>query len=194
MPRRALAALLAVACIVPSFAADGAADKEKAAVTQPEKTTAKKNDITKEKGGNKDKERPACMRCGATCGLVPTCVCESGTRKQPKIEFDVTCEPNCLAGCSTTPSFLPRGRDGAACANCCAEPCACPSRVRWCKKVERKTVDEEVPTVVRKVKYICRCCAGTCPTGCCTADRQRAWTPAWWTNLTWWWPRKPTVR
>ncbi|NCA10956.1 hypothetical protein EBR56_03970 [bacterium] len=186
-----------------AHAAHGAADKETAADKQSEKPAAKAKDKPQDedtdKNTEKDKdkkknsadEKPACMRCGATCGLTPVCACEPGTKKRPKAEFEATCKPLCVAGCTTRPWFLDWGHDRAPCTSCCAEPGACPSRVRWCKKLERETVDEEVPTVVRKVKYVCRCCSGTCSADCCGATQRCQPLPAWWTNLTWWWPRKP---
>lgn len=164
MPSRPIAALLFALALL----ACGAADKDK--------------------DKNKEDRKPACMRCGATCGLTPLCVCEAGTKKRPKTEFEATCEPICVAGCGSKPWFLDWSCDRTTCTSCCNEPCECPSRVRFCKKLKKETVDEDVPTVVRKVKYVCRCCAGTCTAGCCRGGwRHRV--PAWWTNLTWWWPR-----
>jgi hypothetical protein len=145
------------------------------------------------KGGAKAPEKkdavPACMHCGATCGLAPACVCEPGTKKQPKVEFDVTCEPVCIPACAHDCWPFGGHAAGASCTSCCAEPCECKSRVRWCKKIKKETTDEEVAIVERKVKYVCDCCAGRSG-GCCgTTPRPRP--PAWWTSLTWWWPRKP---
>ena len=202
MPSRFIAAPLVVGALfawAAAHTAHGAADKETAADKRPGKTTAKGTDKPQDKDQDKDKDKdkdkaaakPACMHCGATCGLVPVCVCEPGTKKRPKTEFDVTCEPLCVAGCTTAPWFLGWRHDRETCTSCCAEPCDCPSRVRWCKRLKRDTVDEEVPTVVRKVKYVCRRCSGTCSAGCCGADRRCRPLLAWWTNLTWWWPRKP---
>lgn len=176
MPSRAIAVL----CFALALLACGAADKGKEKDPQA---------ATKDK--KKEAEKPACMRCGATCGLAPVCVCEPGTKKRPKTEFEATCEPLCVPGCGRMPWFLDACRDRTTCTSCCDEPCACPSRVRFCKKLQKETVDEAKPTIVRKVKYLCRCCAGSCTAGCCGGERRRPWPPAWWPNLTWWWPRKP---
>ena len=186
-------ALLAWGAVLP---AHGASDKETAADKQPDKPSAKGQD--KDKPQDKDKEKksqeegkPACMHCGATSGLAPICMCEPGTKKRPKTDVVVTCEPLCVAGCTTKPWFLGWCHNHATCTSCCEEPCECPSRVRWCRRLTRDTVDEEVPTIVRSVKYVCRCCSGTCSAGCCGAGRRCPPLPAWWMNLTWWWPRKP---
>ncbi|NBT12288.1 MAG: hypothetical protein EBS56_01620 [Planctomycetia bacterium] len=146
-----------------------------------------------DKPADKPKERkpPACMHCGATCGLAPVCVCEPGTKKRPKVEFEVTCEPICVAGCGGGPRFLDGHAAGTTCTGCREEPCACRGRVRSCKRIRRETVDEDVPTIVRKVGYVCDGCSGRCAAGCCGGGQRRHWLPAWWVNLTWWWPRKP---
>jgi hypothetical protein len=89
----------------------GAADKEQAADKQKDSSKPKvaekakgKDDKGKDdKEKPKEDEKPACMHCGATCGLEPICVCEPGTKKQPKVEFDVKCEPICVAGCGSKP-------------------------------------------------------------------------------------------
>lgn len=201
MPSRFATLLVAGVILVwgTPHVAHGAADKETAAGKQSEKPEAKANDKPQDKDKDKDKDKkkspeegkPACMHCGATCGLAPVCVCEPGTKKRPKAEFDATCEPLCVAGCATKPWFLDWCHDRTRCTSCCDEPCECPSRVRWCKRIKREMVDEEVPTVVRKVEYVCRCCSGTCSARCCNADRRIQPLLTWWTNLTRWWPRKP---
>jgi hypothetical protein len=128
-------------------------------------------------------EKPACMRCGATCGLEAVCVCEPGTKKRPKTEFEVECNPICIAGCGNP--FGQRAGCTGGCTTCGPEACECRGRIRVVKKLERKNVDEEVPTVVRKVKYLCECCAGKCGAGCCgPAARHRA--PSWWSRLLPW--------
>ena len=152
----------------------GAADKEKA------------------RDKPKEDEKPACMHCGATCGLEPICVCEPTTKKQPKVEFDVKCEPICVAGCSSKPWPFGRCHERVGCTSCCEEPCRCPGWVRNCKKLKKETTDEEVPTIKRKVAYICDCCSGECTAGCCGVEPGRQWLPSWCTSLTLWWPRKPT--
>lgn len=128
---------------------------------------------------------PACMVCGATCGLTPICVCKPGTKKQPKVEFSTECEPFCVPGCSSRP--WPFGSHHAArggCTSCCDEPCRCPGRVRSRKKLTKETVDKEVPVIDRSVGYLCCGCAGERPTSCSEppAPRQPA---GWWTRL---WP------
>ena len=157
----------------------GAADKGKAGSA---------NDADKKAADKKD-ERPACMHCGATCGLVPICICEPGTKKMPKVEFDVTCEPICVAGCGSKPWPFDRCRDRVGCTTCCEEPCRCPGRVRSCKRLKKETTDEEVPTIKRTVAYVCGCCAGRCTAGCCTAG-PRPGKIGWWTHLGWLWPQK----
>ena len=161
--------------------AEGKADAERDAKA---KTT---KDPKKETAGD---EKPACMRCGATCGLEPVCVCEPGTKKRPRAEFEVECAPICITGCGNP--FGPRTTCTGGCASvaggcttCGPEACECRGRIRVVKKLERKNVDEEVPTVVRKVKYLCDCCAGRCAAGCCgPAPRHRS--ASWWGRLLPW--------
>jgi hypothetical protein len=185
--------LLAVALL-----ACGAADKETAADKpkdggKPKVTEKAKGRIDKgkddkakdDKEKSKNDEKPACMHCGATCGLAPICVCEPGTKKQPKVEFDVQCEPICVAGCSTRPWPFGRCEKHISCTACCEEPCRCPGWVRNCKKLKKETTDEEVPTIKRKVAYLCDCCAGRCTAGCCEATPHPRPT-SWWTRLAWW--------
>ena len=132
---------------------------------------------------------PACMHCGATCGLAPICVCEPGTKKQPKVEFDVECEPICIAGCSSRPWPLGNCGSRVGCTNGCEDRCRCPSRVRSRKQLKKETVDEDVPTIKRKVAYVCDCCAGRCAGrctggGCTVVPCLRP--SSWWTRLGWW--------
>lgn len=121
----------------------------------------KSGDPDRDKDHDKGKDKadesgpPACMRCGATCGLTPICVCEPGTKKKTRVEFESVREPVCIAGCGG--HVQPTG-----CTDCCDEPCACPGRVRCCNRLRANTVTEEVPAVVRKVRYVCRCCESTC--------------------------------
>lgn len=154
----------------------GAADKEKGA------------DKPKDSSKSKEDEKPACMHCGATCGLTPICVCEPGTKKKPKVEFDVKCEPICVAGCSSKPWPFGRCHERVGCTNCCEEPCRCPGWVRNCKKLKKETVDEEVPTIKRKVAYVCDTCTGCDPvargTGSCCDERCGNEREGWWTRLT----------
>ena len=81
-----------------------------------------------DKPADKPEERkpPACMHCGATCGLAPVCVCEPGTKKRPKVEFEVTCEPICVAGCGGGPRFLDGHAAGTTCTGCREEITDCP--------------------------------------------------------------------
>jgi hypothetical protein len=63
--------------------------KEPAPAKAPAKGTEKDKDKAKDKSKDKEKEKdkpPACMHCGATCGLEAVCVCECGTKKKPKTE------------------------------------------------------------------------------------------------------------
>jgi hypothetical protein len=172
MPGRTITCLL-LAVVLLACGADG---KEK---------TADKDKTADKKDASKKDEKPACMHCGATCGLVPVCVCEPGTKKKPKVEFDVTCEPICVAGCGSKPWPFGRCHDRAGCTSCCAEPCRCPGWVRNCKKLKKETTDEDVPTIKRKVAYVCDCCAGRCKSGCCGGGRARR-SPNWWACLISW--------
>ena len=170
--RGLVAALLAVVVV------SSGADTKDAKKAEPKKAAEKKESA------------PACMHCGAICGLAPVCVCEPGTKKKPKVEFETTCEPLCIPACSHRCWPFGEHASRATCTSCCEAPCECDSRVRYCKKIKKETVDEEVPTIVRKVKYVCDCCAGRCTAGCCGATPRHR-PPTWWTNLTWWWQRKP---
>jgi len=198
MPSRTTTALLLAVALF----ACGAADKEKAGEKAGEKAKAGDKDKAgeKAKAGDKDKaagkkdaakkdEKPACMHCGGTCCLVPICVCEPGTKKKPQVEFEVKCEPMCVAGCGSKPWPFGQCHDRVGCTSCCEEPCRCPGWVRSRKMLKKETVDEEVPTIKRKVAYVCDTCAGR-GTGCC-GDRCDHRQAGWWTHLTWWWPRKP---
>jgi hypothetical protein len=177
MPGRTITALLLAAALL----ACGAADKEKTA--DKDKTAEKKDAATKD--APKKDEKPACMHCGATCGLVPICVCEPGTKKQPKVEFDVKCEPICVAGCGSKPWSFGRRDAHVGCTSCCEEPCGCPGWVRNRKKLQKNTTDEEVPTIKRKVAYVCDCCSGRCTAGCCEVSPHPR-PSSWWTRLAWW--------
>ena len=168
----------------------GATGKEKAAADpsdtgKPQASAKAKEDKgpSAEKATKADK-KPACMRCGATCGLAAICVCEPGTKKQPKVEFDVECEPICVARCGSRPWPLERCEAGVGCTNGCEGPCRCPAWVRNCKRLKKQTVDEDVPTIKRKVAYICDCCAGRCSNGCSSVKPCRP--SSWWKRLCWW--------
>lgn len=194
------AVLLAIAMPVGGAAADGPSKATSAVAGKADakgdrkgkgdaEADAKGKAAKDPKKASSGDEKPACMRCGATCGLEPICVCEPGTKKRPKTEFDVECGPICIAGCGD-----PFDRKGSpACTGCTGcthggpEPCECRGRVRVVKKLVRKTVDEEVPTVERKVKYVCDCCAGRCTAGRHEGPCRRGKTP-WWSRLLAWWP------
>lgn len=201
MPSRTITAMLLAAVLL----ACGAADKEKAAGKQDaDKQTAGKADPGKQDNAKKDTakqdtakqdtakqaEPAACMHCGATCGLVPICVCEPGTKKKPKVEFEVKCEPICVAGCGSKPWPFGSCRGRVGCTTCCEEPCRCPGWVRPCKTLKKETTDEEVPTIKRKVAYVCRCCAGRCTAGCCGGGRPSR-ASSWWAGLTSWMAHAP---
>ena len=126
---------------------------------------------------------PACVRCGATCDLEPICVCSPGTKKVPKTEYDVACEPICVAACGSTP--WSRGlRTPAAGCSCVDVPCDCPGRVREVKRLRKQTVEEETCVVERRVEYLCSACSGRTAVGCCGGKESRVST--WWARLTDW--------
>ena len=187
MHRQIITILLLSAVVL----ACGANDKEK--------TTADPTDASNQKAPGKAKgdqepsakktakadKTPACMHCGATCGLTAICVCEPGTKKQPKVEFDVECEPICIAGCGSRPWPLGKCGNRVDCTNGCEDRCRCPSLVRSRKQLKKETVDEDVPTIKRKVAYVCDCCAGRCTDGgCAVVPCPRL--SSWWTRLGWW--------
>ena len=152
----------------------------------------KEASAAKKEKGKKDGEqedRPACGRCGATCGLVAFCRCEPGTKKKPKVEYDVKCDPICVAGCGGLPCRHGRG-GGSCCDDRCSEAC-CNAWVRQRKVLKKTTTDEEVETIKRTVEYVCcRCleppdCAAS--TSCTEPGRRHeGWFPAvweWWSQL-----------
>lgn len=189
MPSHRLAvAVVGLALIVGGAAAIARAadsmDKAAAAPTDKAKAGSKdKGDDrakkTAEKAAEKEtkEQEPACLHCGATCGLEPVCVCEPGTKKQPKVEFEVSCEPICVAGCGSKPWPLGRWHGRGGCTSCCAEPCACRGWVRNRKKLTRETTEEEIPAIKRSVAYVCA--------GCCDEPRKPR-TSSWWSVLTAW--------
>ena len=131
------------------------------------------------------KATPACLRCGTTCDLEPICVCTPCTKKKPKVEYDVDCEPICLAGCASRPWQLGT-RDSVGCTSCGPEPCDCPGRIRNRKTLRQEMTDEEFCVIERKVAYLCSPCAGRAGSGCCHAAPE-AQSPSWWARLTSWW-------
>lgn len=168
-------------------AAAGDTDKKDKKQNGDKKATdGKDKDKAKDKGKEKDKEKdkdkekpPACMHCGATCGLEAVCVCESGTKKKPKTEYEAKCDPICVPRCSGLPWPFSRCRHGGGCTECPSD--ACRARVRQRKTLVKETKDEEVSVVERKVKYICCRCAGCGKTGCCGDKPAGAggWWPQW---------------
>jgi hypothetical protein len=118
------------------------------------------------------------MHCGATCGLEPICICTPGKKKKPVTEFETTCEPICVAGCSGPPW----ARRATGCTECPPDACCCPGWVRNRKTLVKETRDEEVATVERSVGYVCVRCTGRGGAGCCGPEpvtRASRW-PGWW--------------
>jgi len=163
----------------------GAAASEKTATAPPDSTKPKAAGKQEAAGKQTAPPKPACMHCGATCRLVPVCVCEPSTKKKPKKEYATTCEPICVPGCGSKPWPFGRWHDRARCTSCCTEPCACPGWVRNRKTLKKEMVDEEVPTIKRTVAYVCDPRAGR-GTGCCGTGQPRS--SSWWTRLTSWLP------
>ena len=164
----------------------GAADKPVQTASEP-KPSAK---AASKDGSDKD-AAPACMHCGATCGLRPVCVCKPGTKKQPRIEFDTKCEPICIPGCGGFPWLLRHRGAPAGCTSCCDARDCCPGTMRYCNRLQKETVDEEKAVIERKVAYVCRPCQGGGTIGCCGSEPPRP-QRAWWPSLPWWWPRPAT--
>ena len=166
----------------------GAADtKDEKQDGQKKPTEGKAKDNENEKSKDKDKEKekekekekpPACMHCGATCGLEAMCVCECGTKKKPKTEYDAKCDPICVPRCSGLPWPFSRCRHGGGCTDCPAD--ACRAWVRQRKTLVKETKDEEVSVIERKVKYVCCRCAGRGKTGCCGG--KPAEHAGWWSQ------------
>lgn len=113
---------------------------------------------------------PSCLRCGSTCGLEPICVCEPGIKKVPRAEYDVACEPICIAGCGSKP-WCGRGCTEAGCTTCGPDGDDCPGRVRSRKTLRRETVEDEVCVVNRRVAYLCDACSRSGVTGCTAPGR-----------------------
>ena len=128
-------------------------------------------------------ESPACMHCGGTCGLEAVCVCECGTKKKSKTEYEATCDPICVPRCSGLPWPFSRCRRGDGCTDCQPDPCR--AWVRHRKTLVKETKDEDVPVTERKVKYICSRCGGCQKTGGCDGGPAgagcwwRQWLPVW---------------
>ena len=138
----------------------------------------------KEKGKDKQKEKdkeepPKCMHCGARCGLEAVCVCECGTKKKPKTEYEAKCDPICVPRCSGLPWPFSRCRHGGGCTDCPSD--ACRAWVRHRKTLVKETTDEEVSVIERKVKHVCCRCSATGKTGCCDGESAEhgGWWPHW---------------
>jgi hypothetical protein len=135
-----------------------------------------------------DKEQPACMHCGATCGLVAFCECKPGTKKTQKTEYDMTCDPVCVPGCSG----FAWPWDRRHCAGCTkgvsgctddgSDGCgadSCRAWVRQRKKLVKETKDEEKEVIERKVVWVCRGCTSGCTAPAHPASTASGWWPAW---------------
>lgn len=167
-----------------------------AARKEPTRTAAvEKKEGDKQQDGNrkqdgdskKEEPRPACMHCGATCGLVAVCECKPGTKKTQQTEYDTTSDPICVPGCSGFAWPWDR-RHGVGCADrvsgctaACTAGCGadcCRAWVRQRKKLVKETKDEDKQVIERKVVWVCRGCASGC-TGPGPAAKSAGWWPAW---------------
>jgi len=155
-----------------------AADAVVATDTEKKKEESKKEESKKEKEKSKE-ESPKCMHCGARCGLEAVCVCECGTKKKPKTEYEAKCDPICVPRCSGLPWPFSRCRHGGGCTDCQSD--ACRAWVRHRKTLVKETKDEEVSVIERKVKYVCCQCSATGKTGCCGGEPTKpgGWWPRW---------------
>lgn len=126
-------------------------------------------------------ERPACMHCGATCGLVAVCVCKPGTRKTAKTEYEAKSDPICVPCCGGPPWPWGGHRRAAGCTGCEAE--CHDAWVRQRKKLVKEKKDEEQPTIERQVAWVCRGCGPDSPVSCTgcgdAAPRRASWWPSW---------------
>jgi len=155
-----------------------AEDKEKNK-EENKKEEGKKEESKKEKKEKAKEDPPKCMHCGAKCGLEAVCVCECGTKKKPKTEYEAKCDPICVPRCSGLPWSFSRCRHGGGCTDCQSD--ACRAWVRHRKTLVKETKDEEVSVIERKVKYVCCRCAATGKTGCCGGEpaEHGGWWPHW---------------
>jgi hypothetical protein len=135
-----------------------------------------------------DKEQPACMHCGATCGLVALCECKPGTKKTQKTEYDTTCDPVCVPGCSGFAWPWDRRhcagctKGASGCTDDGSDGCgadSCRAWVRQRKKLVKETKDEETVVVERKVVWVCRGCTSGCTAPSRPASTASGWWPAW---------------
>lgn len=119
-------------------------------------------------GDGPQPKTPACMRCGTTSNLREICVCECSTKKTPKTEYTVTCDPICVPRWSGFSWPFARCLHAGGCTAC--QPAPCRAWVRSRKKLIPETKDEEVAVIERKVESICDSCAGGGELGCCSSD------------------------
>lgn len=171
-----LALLLATVAVPPAgSAAEGDAPKP------AKKPLAKEAEASGRKSDGKEKPRPACMVCGATCGLTPVCVCETSTKKKPVVEFEVDCDRICVPRCGGLPWPFST-RKPTTCVGCTTGCETCRGWIRTRRTLHTTQRHEEVPVVRRTVEYVCDAC-GQGP-GCCgghAAPRSAwpAWLPRW---------------
>ena len=154
-----------------------AAAREEAAAAQRGDAKVKPPTKPAEKS---EEERPACMHCGATCGLVAVCVCKPGTKKIPKTEYEAKCDPLCVPCCGGPPRPWGGHRRAAGCTGCEAE--CHDAWVRQRKKLVVEKEDEEQPTIERQVAWVCRGCAHGAPVSCtggAVAAPRSGWWPSW---------------
>lgn len=122
---------------------------------------------------------------GGCCGgpkLVPVCRCVPTTKKKPKTEYDVKCEPVCVPGCGKH-VFGKRQSGCSGCcsdgAGCCDQPCCDRATIRQKKTLLKKVVEKEENAWEYKVEWVCaNCAAGCCPDGCSagvSSPARRTW-------------------
>jgi hypothetical protein len=141
--------------------------------------TDKENKKEENKKEKPKEDPPKCMHCGARCGLEAVCVCECGTKKKPKTEYETKCDPICVPRCSGLPWPFSRCRHGGGCTDCQSD--ACRAWVRHRKTLVKETKDEDVSVIERKVKYLCCQCSANGKTGCCSGEpaEHGGWWPHW---------------
>ncbi len=156
--------------IAPAPAAENAADPN----AGPGKTSSAEADL------------PACIQCGATCGLIPFCRCEPVIRKKPKTIYESKCELVCEPAVGLLHHHRQKHQHGG-CSDC--GPACGPSRIRKKKTLIKTVKEEDVCHVKREVGYICRCCAGQCSgcdaAGCSTPPAGQRPTLADWRPFAW---------
>lgn len=168
--------VVVAAVLLPLMRSGPAAPESKPAEAKPAK---ERKDAKQEPREKAERERPACMHCGATCGLVPMCICTPGTRKVQKTEYETICDPVCVPCCSGPPWKCHHGVT-----NCTACEAECPAAwVRQRKKLIVEKKDEEKPAIERKVVWVCRGCDAGTPVGCTgggdASPRRSSWWPSW---------------